>query len=351
MVRHIAHLTLGLALLATSCGGSGAIPFRPAPTDPVVIGQPPTPDLGDPGVEPDEVWILGPAYIEDVGVSVHPDGRVRIRVSGDLPTPCHEAMIEVMEPGPERVVNLEVWSRIDAETICIQVLAPFSVTADLHGLAPGIYSVQNGGKELTTFVVPESDPALDPTAEPYDGIFPATDWSEYRRVAGEVAEGKRPWLLDPVLTAEAFLAQLYGAAPAGLGFNELGEGVGEVTWPDGRVTVVRYEADGPWVITAAETRLVDVSISDYSGGVLYVGLNPHGPGRLEVHAGVFASEWSASHIEDVAGGELIEVELPMASGSLPGPDRLLVDVRLTAPDGTVSIAQYDVNRTDIVYGD
>lgn len=351
MVRYPFLLIFGLALLVAACGSTDANPARPAPTGPVVIGQPPTPDPAEPAIDPDGSWVTGPAFVSDVDVVQLGDGRVRFTVTGDLPTPCHEAMIDVGAVESDFRLNLEVWSRTGADEVCVQVLAPFSITAEVGGLVGGTYSVAMGGKEITTVEVPGATPSDGPTTEPYDGIFPATDWPEYERLAARVAEGHQSWSLDPLQTAASYLEQLYGTAPLDLAFNDFGPDQGEVVWPAGRVTVVRHDSDGPWVVTAAETGIVDVSISDYSNGVVYVGLVPHEPGTVEVHAGAFASEWSNEFVQDLADGQLVEVELKMATGSLPGPPRILIDVRFTDGDGTVHIAQYDVNRTDIVYDD
>lgn len=350
MVRHFLILILGLALVSTACGDGGAeTPGRPGPVDPVVIGEPPTPDPGDPGADPGESWILGPAYIENVDARVIGPGQVRLTVTGDLPTPCHEAMVDLVDPGSGRVLDLEVWSRTGSDEVCIQVLAPFTITTEAGGLAAGTYSVRSGGKELLTVEIP--DESSGPSAELFDGIFPASDWAEFELLVGRVADGHQPWLLDPLATAEAYLRDLFDDVPTDLTFHELEQGAGEVTWADGRVTLMQYRAAGPWVVTAVESSAVDVSISDYSGGVLYVGLNPQIPGRVEVHAGAFASEWSSEFVQDVLAGEAVEVELQLGEDDRPGPERILVDIRLTDAEGNVSIARYGVNRTNIVYDD
>ncbi len=358
MVRKLS-LLLATTLVIAACGGGEAAGPDPDPTLPTTVmftGQPPTPDFGPPGPGLDPVWILGPAYVHTVDFTLLGEGRARFTLTGELPTPCHHVRSELLSPGSEFFLDLEVWSRADAEAVCAQVLTPFEDAVEVAGLREGAYSVRNGGKQFMTVHVPAAMAAHDcddevPPIDPFEGIFPATDWSEYERIAGEVAAGHQPFLLDPVEAAAAYLRQVYGEAPGDLTFTALEGAAGEVVWPGGRVVLWRYAEDGPWMVTGLESAAADVSISDYSGGVVYVGVVPHQAGRVLVRAGAFASEWAAEFQEDAVVGETIEGELRLGTDENPGPGRILVEVRVIADDGQESIARFGVNLTNIVYDD
>lgn len=361
MIRKLS-LVLGVLLLAAACGDARASGPTTTTSIPIFIGQPPPPDVGRPGPDPGGAVLPGPAFVNDVDVTLLGKGRARFTVAGAVPTPCHQLILEVGSPGADKVIGLDAWSEIPADAVCIQVLQPFVATRDVSGLRAGAYSVHNGGREFMTFAVPDSlacddDEQLDcdgqidiPVDERFEGIFPVTDWEAYDRLAGQVDNGHQPWLLDAEETAAAYLRQVYGDAPAGLTFRSLGESFGEAGWPGGRVVLWQPATNGPWVVTALETALADVAIGDYRGDTIYVGVNLHAAGRLVVSAGVFASEWSAHSEHDVADGDYVETELLVGrDGS--GPERLLIEVRLTSPEGTESFGYFSVYRTNIVYND
>ena len=72
--------------------------------------------------------------------------QITLRISGDLPTPCHELRVNVLAPDSENIINVEVYSVVDPDLACIQVLEPFQANIDLGTFPGGHYVVRvNGG--------------------------------------------------------------------------------------------------------------------------------------------------------------------------------------------------------------
>ncbi|MDP8986761.1 MAG: hypothetical protein M3N11_00195 [Actinomycetota bacterium] len=87
---------------------------------------------------------------------------------------------------------------------------------------------------------------------PFEGVFPATSWAEYERLADEVAAGDRAWAADAEQVAARFLRERHGADPDGR-LRPLDDAEAEYEWSGGRVVLRRYGPVGsPWVVTASE---------------------------------------------------------------------------------------------------
>ena len=108
-MRQMTPLLLVLALLGGACSGD----------DVATTTTDPEPNVVRSIVSIDSVEFL---YLESYPV------QIQAIVSGDLPTPCHEARWQLDDADPSAPV-IEVWSEIDPEVMCAQVLEPFEVTA------------------------------------------------------------------------------------------------------------------------------------------------------------------------------------------------------------------------------
>lgn len=76
--------------------------------------------------------------------------RVELNLAGYLPTPCHELAWEVA-PAVQGVIQVEVFTEIDPEVICVQVLEPFEERIELKQLLPGDYTVLVNGEQAGAF--------------------------------------------------------------------------------------------------------------------------------------------------------------------------------------------------------
>ena len=68
-----------------------------------------------------------------------------------LPTPCHELRIAVSPPDAENKVNVEVYSIVNPDVVCVQVLAPFEVNYALGSFPVGTYSLWANGVKVADF--------------------------------------------------------------------------------------------------------------------------------------------------------------------------------------------------------
>ncbi len=98
-------------------------------------------------------FVRGSLEIEESGVIVLDDPlRVELNLAGFLPTPCHELAWEVA-PAVRGVIQIEVFTEIDPEVICVQVLEPFEERIELKRLLPGDYTVFVNGEQAGAFTL------------------------------------------------------------------------------------------------------------------------------------------------------------------------------------------------------
>ncbi|RPI27678.1 MAG: hypothetical protein EHM70_17575 [Chloroflexota bacterium] len=78
-----------------------------------------------------------------------------LNISGNLPTPCHELRAKVSKPNRNDEIEVEVYSIVDPDSICIQVLEPFQDQVSLgRNLEAGTYTVLVNGEQVGTITVP-----------------------------------------------------------------------------------------------------------------------------------------------------------------------------------------------------
>ncbi len=128
-------------------------PFTPTPMQ---RGQP-TPPVSIPTMMPspydpkesDAGLLRGNAFLNSIDVLVlesYPPRYVLV-LRGALPTPCHQLRIRVQPPDAEGNVYIEVYSVVDGNQICIQVLKEFEVQYPLE-LEAGEYTFWVNGKRI-----------------------------------------------------------------------------------------------------------------------------------------------------------------------------------------------------------
>lgn len=150
---------LFLAMLLSACAGlpipgTGATPEPEGPDSPVVsppdtTGQEPAPAPWEPAPG-DENMARGEAFVDSTDILVlesFPPQFV-LQLSGSLPTPCHQLRVEVAEPDEQDRIQVEVYSVVDPEQICIQVLEPFEANVNLGSFPGGNYTVWVNGQQV-----------------------------------------------------------------------------------------------------------------------------------------------------------------------------------------------------------
>lgn len=85
--------------------------------------------------------------VEIVPVESDPS-RFNLLVSGALPTPCHLLRVEISPPDGSSNIEVEIYSLVDPDQVCIQVLEPFSEEVPLGVFTEGKYQVIVNGTPI-----------------------------------------------------------------------------------------------------------------------------------------------------------------------------------------------------------
>ena len=133
----------------------------PAPFEPptVIPSLPDTPVINLPGGSdaspfPEkpagEGLVAGPVYLDSTDLLILESfpPQYRLLLKGNLPDPCHGLEVVVPAPDAEGIIDVQVFSLADPETICIQVLEPFEESVSLDGFPPGTYTVEVNGEPV-----------------------------------------------------------------------------------------------------------------------------------------------------------------------------------------------------------
>lgn len=143
-------------------------PADPAPGDAPVVhdptkpypasGQGPMGSYTDPAYLPqagDADLAVGNAFPDlqssDLLVLESYPVQINLILRGDLPTPCNQLRIKVTPPDAQNRILVDVYSVVDPDQICTQVLEPFEALVSLGSFASGKYSVFVNGEYLGEF--------------------------------------------------------------------------------------------------------------------------------------------------------------------------------------------------------
>lgn len=139
----------------------GEIPTRPGPDTPDCTGadcpQPvETPASTYSPREGDDSLTRGQVYDLQAAITMLESfpPQVMLRLTGSLPTPCHQLRVRAADPDDKRRIYVEVYSLVDANTICVQALAPFEAAVPLGSPPGGKYEVIVNGSVIGEFIMP-----------------------------------------------------------------------------------------------------------------------------------------------------------------------------------------------------
>ena len=143
---------------AATVPGTTDAPDNPvtSPTDPDRTDSTPAP--GEP-LEPvspspaDSNKVRAPVYLDSVQLMILESYPVQIQLqlAGSLPTPCHKLRVSVEPPDSENRVYIDVYSVIESDVICIQVIEPISKTISLGTFPTGHYQVYVNNEMIGDF--------------------------------------------------------------------------------------------------------------------------------------------------------------------------------------------------------
>jgi hypothetical protein len=95
----------------------------------------------------------GEAFIEEKGLLIRESypPQISLSLSGNLPTPCNELRVQISEPDETNNIQVDVYSVVDPNMMCTQVLKSFQASIDLGTFPSGHYSVYVNGEPAGEF--------------------------------------------------------------------------------------------------------------------------------------------------------------------------------------------------------
>jgi hypothetical protein len=101
----------------------------------------------------DENLTRGNIFIQEYGLMIRESfpPQVSLTFSGELPTPCHQLRALVSAPDEENKIIAEIYSVVDPNMMCTQVLKPFQAKMDLGAFPTGHYTVWINGEMAGEF--------------------------------------------------------------------------------------------------------------------------------------------------------------------------------------------------------
>lgn len=105
------------------------------------------PKPGDENLSPGNVYLNKASLM--IRESYPP--QISLSLDGDLPTPCNKLRVKIEAPDQENKIMVTVYSLVDPDKVCLQVLEPFQEYIDLGIFSPGHYSVWVNGEMAGEF--------------------------------------------------------------------------------------------------------------------------------------------------------------------------------------------------------
>ena len=95
----------------------------------------------------------GNVFIQEYGLMIRESfpPQVSLTFSGELPTPCHQLRALVSAPDEENKIIADIYSVVDPNMMCTQVLKPFQENIDLGTFPTGHYTVWINGEMAGEF--------------------------------------------------------------------------------------------------------------------------------------------------------------------------------------------------------
>jgi hypothetical protein len=85
----------------------------------------------------------GNVFIQEMDILIRESfpPQIALSLSGELPTPCHQLRVQVSEPDADNRIDVEAYTVVNPDLVCIQVVEPFVANIDLGTFPNGHYSV------------------------------------------------------------------------------------------------------------------------------------------------------------------------------------------------------------------
>jgi hypothetical protein len=150
--------TLVVIFLAACNGNLPLTEPTPTPMSPIMVEPTQRPQPGPINnvylpEQNDVNFSRGQVYIDSSDLLVMESYPVQIALNlkGNLPTPCNRLRVVANPPDEQNRIEIEVYSVIDPEQVCIQVLEPLDANIGLGSFPTGHYSVWVNGEMVGEF--------------------------------------------------------------------------------------------------------------------------------------------------------------------------------------------------------
>jgi hypothetical protein len=145
-MKKILFMLISMVLVITAC--------TPSLDDPVSSDDPITPQVSDYLPVPEDANLIREVvYLDSVDLLTMESFPLQFSLvfKGNLPTPCHHLRIAANQPDNENKIVLDVYSVLEPNTSCIEVLEPFEVNFPLGDYPQGQYTVWVNGDQVAEF--------------------------------------------------------------------------------------------------------------------------------------------------------------------------------------------------------
>ena len=166
-MRQILFILTALSILITACAPTGQSPSNsntpssgstpnPPATEAVPSPSPmPIPSqAGDIVPRPeDSALVRGQAFLDSVELITMESNPLQfaLALKGNLPTPCHQLRVAVSPPDAQNKIAVDVYSVVDPNAICVQVIEPFDTNYQLGSYPAGHYTLWVNGEQVAEF--------------------------------------------------------------------------------------------------------------------------------------------------------------------------------------------------------
>ena len=104
----------------------------------------------------DKDLVKGPVFIEHSEIIMKESYPVQVELvlAGNLPTPCNLLRVVHTEPDENGHIEIEAYSVVDLEKMCIQVLEPFTAVIPLGEYTEGTFTLSINNELMGEFKLP-----------------------------------------------------------------------------------------------------------------------------------------------------------------------------------------------------
>lgn len=140
-------ITFLLSVIVTACSSAANTPTS-------ISTDPPNADLGDYAPKPgDSARTRGLVFLDSTDLLTMESFPLQfsLGLKGSLPTPCHQLRISSNLPDSQNQIHLDIYSVVDPNMVCAEVLEPFEINFPLGSYASGHYILFVNGTQVAEF--------------------------------------------------------------------------------------------------------------------------------------------------------------------------------------------------------